>query len=87
MEDQFKTLIVLSHYLEVSSSSSLVAYAADGESIQKAHYLGILLLTVLIFYTLHLQTARFRQFWDEAAKNRQIVEVVPGKMKYIAVAF
>lgn len=39
MEDQFKTLIVLSHYLE---------------------------------------TARFRQFWDEAAKNRQIVEVVPG---------
>ncbi|XP_068663401.1 eukaryotic translation initiation factor 3 subunit K-like [Aristolochia californica] len=39
MEDQFKTLIVLSHYLE---------------------------------------TARFRQFWDEAAKNRSIVEVVPG---------
>ncbi|WOH11321.1 hypothetical protein DCAR_0830802 [Daucus carota subsp. sativus] len=39
MEDQFKTLIVLSHYLE---------------------------------------TARFRQFWDEAAKSRQIVEVVPG---------
>ncbi|KAM7459309.1 hypothetical protein LguiA_036303 [Lonicera macranthoides] len=40
MEEQFKTLIVLSHYLE---------------------------------------TARFRQFWDEAAKSRQIVEVVPGK--------
>ncbi|RVW28688.1 Eukaryotic translation initiation factor 3 subunit K [Vitis vinifera] len=39
MEEQFKTLIVLSHYLE---------------------------------------TARFRQFWDEAAKNRHIVEVVPG---------
>ncbi|CAK9179660.1 unnamed protein product [Ilex paraguariensis] len=39
MEDQFKTLIVLSHYLE---------------------------------------TARFHQFWDEAAKNRHIVEVVPG---------
>ncbi|CAL4912926.1 unnamed protein product [Urochloa decumbens] len=39
MEEQFKTLIVLSHYLE---------------------------------------TARFRQFWDEAAKNRQILEVVPG---------
>ncbi|KAI3973160.1 hypothetical protein MKX01_020895 [Papaver californicum] len=39
MEEQFKTLIVLSHYLE---------------------------------------TARFRQFWDEAAKNRSIVEVVPG---------
>ncbi|KAH7519348.1 eukaryotic translation initiation factor 3 subunit K [Ziziphus jujuba] len=39
MEDQFKTLIVLSHYLE---------------------------------------TGRFRQFWDEAAKNRHIVEAVPG---------
>ncbi|KAK3013606.1 hypothetical protein RJ639_009309 [Escallonia herrerae] len=39
MEEQFKTLIVLSHYLE---------------------------------------TARFRQFWDEAAKNRHILEVVPG---------
>ncbi|XP_058108731.1 eukaryotic translation initiation factor 3 subunit K-like [Magnolia sinica] len=39
MEEQFKTLIVLSHYLE---------------------------------------TARFRQFWDEVAKNRSIVEVVPG---------
>ncbi|MCD7458830.1 Eukaryotic translation initiation factor 3 subunit K [Datura stramonium] len=39
MEDQFKTLIVLSHYLE---------------------------------------TARFRQFWDEAAKSRHIVEVVSG---------
>ncbi|KAK3150671.1 hypothetical protein QOZ80_3AG0236170 [Eleusine coracana subsp. coracana] len=39
MKEQFKTLIVLSHYLE---------------------------------------TARFRQFWDEAAKNRNILEVVPG---------
>ncbi|KAL3532746.1 hypothetical protein ACH5RR_006267 [Cinchona calisaya] len=39
MEDQFKTLIVLSHYLE---------------------------------------TARFRQFWDEAAKSRHLLEVVPG---------
>ncbi|KAF3775820.1 Eukaryotic translation initiation factor 3 subunit K [Nymphaea thermarum] len=39
MEEQFKTLIVMSHYLE---------------------------------------TARFRQFWDEAAKNRSTVEVVPG---------
>ncbi|KAL0374624.1 UNVERIFIED_CONTAM: Eukaryotic translation initiation factor 3 subunit K [Sesamum radiatum] len=39
MEEQFKTLIVLSHYLE---------------------------------------TARFRQFWDEAAKSRHILEVVPG---------
>uniref|UniRef100_A0A0D9VQC0 Eukaryotic translation initiation factor 3 subunit K n=1 Tax=Leersia perrieri TaxID=77586 RepID=A0A0D9VQC0_9ORYZ len=39
MEEQFKTLIVLSHYLE---------------------------------------TARFRQFWDEAAKNRNILDVVPG---------
>ncbi|KAH9804821.1 eukaryotic translation initiation factor 3 subunit K [Citrus sinensis] len=39
MEDQFKTLIVLSHYLE---------------------------------------TGRFRHFWDEAAKHRNIVEAVPG---------
>ncbi|XP_078164361.1 eukaryotic translation initiation factor 3K [Carex rostrata] len=39
MEEQFKTLIVLSHYLE---------------------------------------TARFRQFWDEAAKNRSVLEAVPG---------
>ncbi|KAJ0987470.1 hypothetical protein J5N97_005826 [Dioscorea zingiberensis] len=39
MEEQFKTLIVLSHYLE---------------------------------------TARFRQFWDEAAKNRSTLEVIPG---------
>ncbi|KAB1220259.1 Eukaryotic translation initiation factor 3 subunit K [Morella rubra] len=39
MEEQFKTLILLSHYLE---------------------------------------TGRFRQFWDEAAKNRHIVEAVPG---------
>ncbi|TVU48177.1 hypothetical protein EJB05_07804 [Eragrostis curvula] len=39
MKEQFKTLIVLSHYLE---------------------------------------TARFSQFWDEASKNRNILEVVPG---------
>ncbi|KVH94021.1 Armadillo-type fold, partial [Cynara cardunculus var. scolymus] len=39
MDEQFKTLIVLSHYLE---------------------------------------TAKFRQFWDEAAKSRHILEVVPG---------
>ncbi|KAK9071182.1 hypothetical protein SSX86_009751 [Deinandra increscens subsp. villosa] len=39
MDEQFKTLIVLSHYLE---------------------------------------TAKFRQFWDEAAKNRHLLEVVPG---------
>ncbi|GAB2224995.1 hypothetical protein Droror1_Dr00005777 [Drosera rotundifolia] len=39
MEEEFKTLIVLSHFLE---------------------------------------TARFRQFWDEAAKNRHLLEVIPG---------
>ena len=39
MEEQFKTLIVLSHYLE---------------------------------------TGRFRQFWDEASKSRNILDVVPG---------
>ncbi|XP_021665191.2 eukaryotic translation initiation factor 3 subunit K isoform X1 [Hevea brasiliensis] len=41
MEEQFKTLIVLSHYLE---------------------------------------TGRFRQFWDEAAKSRHIVEAVPDAL-------
>ena len=25
-----------------------------------------------------LQTGRFRQFWEEAAKSRHIVEAVPG---------
>ncbi|CAN8327188.1 unnamed protein product [Cochlearia groenlandica] len=39
MEEQFKALVVLSHYLE---------------------------------------TGRFQQFWDEAAKNRNILEAVPG---------
>ncbi|XP_078441351.1 eukaryotic translation initiation factor 3K [Wolffia australiana] len=39
MEEQIKTLIVLSHFLE---------------------------------------TARFQQFWDEAAKNRHILDAVPG---------
>ncbi|KAJ6862750.1 hypothetical protein NC652_039575 [Populus alba x Populus x berolinensis] len=44
MEEQFKTLIVLSHYLE---------------------------------------TGRFRQFWDEAAKNRHIVEAVPDRHRVL----
>ncbi|KAF2530956.1 hypothetical protein F2Q70_00033441 [Brassica cretica] len=39
MEEQFKALVVLSHYLE---------------------------------------TGRFQQFWDEAAKNRHFLESVPG---------
>ncbi|KAL6585679.1 Eukaryotic translation initiation factor 3 subunit K [Orobanche minor] len=39
MEEQFKTLIIFSHYLE---------------------------------------TSRFHQFWDEVAKSRHILEVVPG---------
>ncbi|KAL3830074.1 hypothetical protein ACJIZ3_018876 [Penstemon smallii] len=46
MEEQFKTLIVLSHYLE---------------------------------------TARFRQFWDEATKNRHILEAIPGFEQAIQV--
>ncbi|KAK4483713.1 hypothetical protein RD792_010915 [Penstemon davidsonii] len=54
MEEQFKTLIVLSHYLEL--------YNID---------------LILSLY-LHTQTARFRQFWDEAAKSRHILEAVPG---------
>lgn len=34
----------------------------------------------LTFITLahFLETARFREFWDEAARNRDILEVVPG---------
>ena len=32
-------------------------------------------------YLLHFQTGRFRQFWDEAAKSRHIVEAVPGNNK------
>ncbi|EFJ16194.1 hypothetical protein SELMODRAFT_154794 [Selaginella moellendorffii] len=35
------------------------------------------------FFTLatlshYLETARFREFWDEAARNRDILEVIPG---------
>lgn len=26
-----------------------------------------------------VQTSRFREFWDEANRNRDILEVVPGK--------
>jgi translation initiation factor 3 subunit K len=44
MEEQFKTLIVLSHYLE---------------------------------------TGRFRQFWDEAAKTPHILEAVPGTNQFL----
>lgn len=39
LQEQFKTLIILSHYLE---------------------------------------TAKFRQFWEEVSKNRSILDVVPG---------
>lgn len=34
---------------------------------------------------LPLQTGRFRQFWDEAAKNRHIVEAVPGILNHGAL--
>lgn len=42
--------------------------------------LGMLLIYVnlIIYDYLCLQTARFRQFWDEAAKSRHILDVVPG---------
>lgn len=33
-----------------------------------------------------LQTGRFRQFWDEAAKSRHIVEAVPGN-NYILLIY
>lgn len=66
MEDQFKTLIVLSHYLEVCVYSIIVP--------MDMHSLNV---TTLYLY-LHLQTGRFRHFWDEAAKHRNIVEAVPG---------
>ncbi|CAA7400744.1 unnamed protein product [Spirodela intermedia] len=35
-------------------------------------------IKMLIVLSHYLETARFHQFWDEAAKNRSILEVVPG---------
>ncbi|KAK8956728.1 Eukaryotic translation initiation factor 3 subunit K [Platanthera zijinensis] len=32
----------------------------------------------LIVLSLYVETTRFRQFWEEAAKNRHILKVVPG---------
>jgi translation initiation factor 3 subunit K len=65
MKEQFKTLIVLSHYLEVLSTwSNLCTFSS-------------LVWNLHLSQVLHLKTARFRQFWDEAAKNRNILEVVP----------
>ncbi|KAL3625264.1 Eukaryotic translation initiation factor 3 subunit K [Castilleja foliolosa] len=32
----------------------------------------------LIVFSHYLETARFRQFWDEVAKSRHILEAVPG---------
>ncbi|GLJ10924.1 hypothetical protein SUGI_0138070 [Cryptomeria japonica] len=37
----------------------------------------------LITLSHYLETARFREFWDEAARNRDILEVVPGFEKAI----
>ncbi|CAL9160993.1 unnamed protein product [Musa hybrid cultivar] len=36
------------------------------------------LIKTLIVLSHYLETARFRQFWEEAAKNRSTLEVVPG---------
>lgn len=65
MEEQFKTLIVLSHYLEVFL---LWSYLFDLHACVEWNTKNLL----------PPQTGRFRQFWDEAAKNRHIVEAVPG---------
>ncbi|XP_074557691.1 eukaryotic translation initiation factor 3 subunit K [Curcuma longa] len=35
-------------------------------------------IKTLIVLSHYLETARFRQFWDEAAKNHSLLEVVPG---------
>lgn len=70
MEEQFKTLIVLSHYLEVCFCHvTWLVYIQERETDK---------------YFI-LQTGRFRQFWDEAAKSRHMVEAVPGE-KWIAFA-
>lgn len=34
-----------------------------------------------------LQTGRFSQFWDEAAKSRQIVEAVPGNEDFLSMSW
>lgn len=39
-----------------------------------------------MFLRFELQTARFRQFWDEAAKSRHIVDAVPGISKISSIA-
>lgn len=67
MEDQFKALIVLSHYLEVRKHQ----YKFILGSRKGVHWLFKTLVLLL-------QTGRFQQFWDEAAKNRHIFEAVPG---------
>lgn len=66
MEEKFKTLMVLSHYLEVCLCLGYLT------SI-------ILEIETYKYLLLHLQTGRFRQFWDEAAKSRHMVEAVPGE--------
>lgn len=45
-------------------------------SYKCAHRHALNVITLYLY--LHLQTGRFRLFWDEAAKHRNIVEVVPG---------
>lgn len=70
MEEQFKTLIVLSHYLEVCLASSILFKCHEHDNCKE--------LCHTLMPLLHVQTARFRQFWDEAAKSRHILEVVPG---------
>lgn len=36
------------------------------------------IVLLIMLHLCHVQTARFHQFWDEAAKSRHILEVVPG---------
>lgn len=42
---------------------------------------------LIMLHLCHVQTARFRQFWDEAAKSRHILEVVPGIWSYPLLIF
>ncbi|KMZ70758.1 putative Eukaryotic translation initiation factor 3 subunit [Zostera marina] len=38
---------------------------------------------MLILLSHYLETGRFRQFWDEAAKNRSMLEIIPGFEKAV----
>lgn len=83
MEEQFKTLIVLSHYLEVIVATPLL----DVSNILFGSMTVIkICISCYLLYPL-VQTARFRQFWDEAAKSRNILETIPGILNWLPFDF